>query len=222
MGTNNNHDIERIEQYIDNQLSDNEKEQFVKDLENDNAFAELYQFRLKIRDDLQKAKQYKQIRDKVSFSIKKTKGKTRKRNIIYAAAASLTLLIAIPGIIGITSQPDITKQVVSTNDTLGNELYTPQVKQPESFGNQGEYRSNKLTLTFDEKNDSLIFQWLPALKKQSNLIIMQQSDGEEVFRKEIKINTKQISISNKILPSCKLIWYIEASATRDSFEINNN
>ena len=220
MGTNNQHDIEIIEQYIDGKLTDNEKEQFLQRLENDNALAELYQFRLKIRDDLQKAKQYEQVRANVSSTIKQTKSKARKKYIIYAVAASLTLLIAIPGVLTITNKQE--QNTLAKADSTNTEIYEPQIKQPESFADQGKFETNTLTLTLSEKNDSLIFQWKPSPEKQSNFIITRQEDGREIFKKETVINTHKISISNNKLPSGKFIWYIEGFAARDSFEINNN
>lgn len=216
METNNQDNIGLIEQYIDGNLSKEEQHKFNVRLETDDEFAELYWFRLKIREDLQKAKQYEKTQVQVSGAIKKVKNQNR-RLVIYAVAAGLALLIAIPGIFTVVNK--LEQNDLAETDSTNIEFFEPQLKQPESYADQGQYVSDALTLTATQTNDSTIFQWQPALEKASKLVIIEQANGNEVFNSNINANTQRMALSNDKLPSGKIIWYIEGFAARDTFEI---
>jgi hypothetical protein len=216
METINQNNIDLIEQFLEGNLSKEEQHKFNNLLESDKKFADLYRFRLKIREDLQKAKQYEKTGKLVAGTIKNVQRKKR-RNTIYAIAAGLALLIAIPGIFTIVNK--LEQNNLAKVDSTNTELFTPQIKQPESFANQGHYVPDALTLTVIQTNDSVIFQWQPAVDKPSKLVIIKQANGFEVFNSNINANAQRITLSNDKLPSGKIIWYIEGFAARDSFKI---
>jgi len=216
METNNQNNIGLIEQFIDGNLSKEEQRLFNLRLETDREFAALYRFRLKIREDLQKAKQYEKTGKLVAGTIKNIQRK-KHRNTIYAIAAGLTLLIAIPGIFILTNKQN--QNNLAEADSTSTEIFTPQIKQPESFANQGQYVPDTLILSETQTNDSVIFEWQPALDKPSKFVIIEQANGNEVFNSNINEYTQRIALSNDKLPSGKIIWYIEGFAARDSFEV---
>lgn len=76
METNNQNNIDLIEQFIDGTLSTEEQHKFNVRLETDDEFSNLYRFRLKIREDLQKAKQYEKSRVQYQQQSKALKTRT--------------------------------------------------------------------------------------------------------------------------------------------------
>lgn len=216
METNNQNNIDLIEQFLDGNLSKEEQNNFNNLLKSDKEFAYLYRFRLKIREDLQKAIQYEKTGKLVAVTIKNINRKKRL-NTIYAIAAGLTLLIAIPGIYTIVNKQE--QNNLAEADSTNSEIFTPQIKQPESYANQGQYVPEALSLSTSQTNDSIVFQWEPALDKASKFVIIEQAKGNEVFNSNINANARRIALSNDKLPSGKIIWYIEGFAARDSFNV---
>jgi len=216
METNNQKNIDLIEKFIDNKLSKEEQHDFNVRLETNDEFANLYQFRLKIREDLQKAKQYEKAGKMVAGTIK-TYERKKQLNTIYSIAAGLALLIAIPGIFTIVNKHE--QNNLAETDSTNTEYFEPQLKQPESYADQGQYVSDLLTLTVIQPNDSVTFQWKPALTETAKLVILNQANGSELIITEISPDIQQKTISTDKLPSGKIIWYIEGFAARDSFEI---
>lgn len=216
METNNQNNIDLIEEFIDGNLSKEDQRNFNVRLKTDQEFASLYRFRLKIREDLQQAKQYEKTGKLVAGIIKNVQRKKR-RNTIYAIAAGLALLIAIPGIFTIVNKQE--QNNLAKADSTKTEIFTPQIKQPESFANQGQYVPDAITLNVSQTNDSVIFQWQPPIQEASKLVIIGQANGKEVFNSEIKANAQRIALSNDKLTSGKLVWYIEGFAARDSFRV---
>lgn len=216
METNNQNNIDLIEQFIDGNLSKEEQHNFNVRLETDNEFAELYRFRLKIRGDLQKAKQYEKTGKLVAGTIK-TYQRKKRLNTIYAVAAGLALLIAIPGIFTIVNNNE--QNNLTETDSTNIEYFEPQLKQPESYADQGQYVSDARTLTATQTNDSVIFQWKPALSETAKLVVLNQANGSELINIEISPDAQQKTISTDKLPSGIIIWYIEGFAIRDTFEI---
>jgi len=216
METNNQNNIDLIEQFLDGLLSQEEQNNFNVRLETDDEFAELYRFRIKIREDLQKAKHYEKAGKLVAGTIK-TYVRKKRLNTFYAIAAGLVLLIAIPGIFTIANKHE--QNNLAETDSTQTEVFEPQIKQPESYANQGQYVPDALILSATQTNDSVIFQWKPALSETAKLVVLKQANGDELINTEISPDTQQKTISTDKLSTGKIIWYIEGFAVRDSFEI---
>ena len=130
MKTKSNNDIVSIENYLDSKLSKSEMEQFLQRLESDEEFAKLYRFRLKIRNDWQKARQYESVQQEVADAIRNEKSKKR-RTVIYAVAASLAFLVVISGVFSLITRQPAPSQIIATDeDSTELELLEPQVKEP--------------------------------------------------------------------------------------------
>lgn len=216
METNNQNNIDLIEQFLDGLLSMEEQNNFNVRLETDQEFAALYRFRIKIREDLLKAKQYEKAGNLVSGTIKRYERKKRL-NTIYAIAAGLVLLIAIHGVFTIVNKQE--QNNLAETDSTQTEVFEPQIKEPESYANQGQYVPDALILSATQTNDSVIFQWKPALSETAKLVVLKQANGDELINTEISPDTQQKTISTDKLSTGKIIWYIEGFAVRDSFEI---
>ena len=223
METQNNKDIILIENYLDGKLSEEEKNCFLQQMESDPEFAKLYRFRLKIRNDWQKAQQYKAARQQVVDTVRKAKY-NKRRKVIYAVAASLTLLVIVSGVFTIVNQHQNSSRIVSIDsDSTQVETHEPQLKKPESYANSGRYNpeaeAKELFLSFTFENDSLVFNWHPITDGESDLVVISQESENELFRKKIMLSDQVLSINRDKLPPGKLVWYIEGFAGRDSIQL---
>lgn len=223
METQDNNDIIFIEDYLDGKLSNPEKERFMQRLESDEGFAKLYFFRLKIRDDWHKAKQYESVQQEVAGAIRNEKNK-KQRTIIYAVAASLAFLVVISGVFSLLNQEPAPSQIIATDeDSTELELFDPQVKEPVSYADSGHFDPDslekELITRLEIQNDSLVFSWQPALKTATDLVILSQETGKEVFRKSLKADAEKTVLHRSELSAGKMVWYLEGFAERDSFEL---
>lgn len=216
METNNQNNIDLIELFIDGHLSKEEQHKFNERLETDVEFAELYRFRLQIREDLQKAKQYEKTRAQVSGAIKSVKNQNR-RIVIYAVAAGLTLLVAIPGIFTLVNRTETT--TVSETDSTERQLFEPQTSLPKEVASGGQYIPELLKMEVTQTNDSVIFEWEPALTNPAILVLLTQSGEKQILKKELEAATTRTALKKEQLPFGKIVWYIEGFAARDSFEV---
>lgn len=218
METQNNNDILLIEDYLDGKLSKSEREAFEKRLKNERGLAELYWFREKIREDWQKVRNYQAASQKVESVIKQLKNNNR-RKIIYAVAASLAVMIVIAGALTFDFRGE-QQQVAETKiDSAKTQTFEPQIKQPESYANSGEYNEAEFSLSHQIKNDSIVLSWQPAFNTETDLIILLQKNEKEAFRTLIKPGLERMVLYRNDLPAEEMVWYIEGYSARDSFEV---
>jgi hypothetical protein len=223
MKTKGNNNIYLIEDYLDGKLSEQEKKDFLQRLETDAEFAKLYRYRLKIRDDWQKARQYESIKQEVVGAIKQTKSKQRK-TVLYAVAASLAFLVVISGVFTMINREPAPSQIIATEkDSTETELFEPQVKEPVSYADSGRYDpdfpENELVAGFKIQNDSLVFFWQPALMTETDLVILEQETEKEILRRSLQPESEKMVLHRNELPAGKMVWYLESFQKRDSFEI---
>jgi hypothetical protein len=216
METNNQNNIDQIEQFIDGLLSQEEQNNFNVRLETDQEFAALYRFRIKIREDLQKAKQYEKAGKLVAGTIKSYERKKRL-NTFYAIASGLVLLIAIPGIFTIVNKHE--QNNLAETDSTQTEVFEPQTSLPKEVASGGQYIPELLRMEVTQTNDSVIFEWEPTLTNPAVLVLITQSDEIQILKKELEAETARTAIRKEQLPFGKIFWYIEGFAARDSFEV---
>lgn len=215
MEAQNNNDILLIEDYLDGKLSDSEREAFEKRLENDSELAKLYRFRMQLRSDWKKVKEYQSANQQVANVIQQSKKNTR-RKIIYAVAASIAVMIVIAGALTIDFGGE-QEQMAETNvDSAKTQTFEPQIKQPESYADSGKYMEEQLTLSHEIKNDSVILSWQPVFKTETTIIILSRKTGKEVFRKLILSESESLTLHQNNLPSGGIIWFPEGFAKRDT------
>jgi hypothetical protein len=223
MKTKNNNDIVLIENYLDGKLSGQEKKDFLQRLETDAEFAKLYRFRLKIRNDWQKARQYEATQQEVAGAIQRTKNKKR-RTIIYAVAASLAFLVVISGIFTVMNRQQEPARIAETEiDSTDVHQFEPQMKEPGIYGDSGRFEPDEvikeISLRFEKQNDSLVFTWQPALRTETDLVIIEQETEKEILRKSLQTESEKIVLHRNGLPAGTMVWYLENFLKRDSFEI---
>jgi hypothetical protein len=223
MKTKDNNDIILIEEYLDGKLGKKEKEQFLKRLEIDAVFAKLYRFRLKIRDDWQKARQYEAINRDVAGAIKQTKSRQRK-NVLFAVAASLAFLVVISGVFSLMNrQPEPASIAETETDSTWIEQMEPQTKEPGIYGDSGRFGPDavieELSLSFEKQNDSLVFFWQPALITETDLVILEQQTEKEILRRTLQPESEKMVLHRDELPAGKMVWFPDGFVVRDSFEL---
>jgi len=213
MKTKNNNDIVLIENYLDGKLSGQEKKDFLQRLETDAEFAKLYRFRLKIRNDWQKARQYEATQQEVAGAIQRTKNKKR-RTIIYAVAASLAFLVVISGIFTVMNRQQEPARIAETEiDSTDVHQFEPQMKEPGIYGDSGRFEPDEvikeISLRFEKQNDSLVFTWQPALRTETDLVIIEQETEKEILRKSLQTESEKIVLHRNGLPAGTMVWYLE-------------
>lgn len=223
METKDNSDIIFIEEYLDGKLSKPEKERFMQRLESDEGFSNLYRFRLKIREDWQKARQYEAVHQEVGGAIRNEKNKKR-RTVIYAVAASLAFLVVISGVFSLMNrQPEPAPIAETETDSIVIQEFEPQIKEPGIYGDSGRFEPDEvmeeITLSFEKQNDSLIFSWKPVLITETDLVIIEQETEKEIFRKSLQPESEKMVLHSNELPSGKIVWFLDGFVVRDSFEL---
>jgi hypothetical protein len=223
MKTKDNNDIILIEEYLDGKLGKKEKEQFLQRLETDAVFAKLYRFRLKIRDDWQKARQYETTQREVAGAIRSAKNKKR-RTVIYAVAASLAFLVVISGIFTVINrQPEPARIAETETDSSGVQEFEPQIKEPGIYADSGRYVPDEvmkeISLSFEIQNDSLVFTWKPALIIETDFVILEQETEKEILRKSLQPEAEKMVLHRNELPAGKMVWFLDGFVVRDSFEL---
>jgi len=223
METQNNNDILLIEDYLDGKLNKTASKAFEKRLKNDPELAELYSFRLKIRGDWQKARQYEAIKQEVAGAIRSAKNKKR-HTIIYAVAASLAFLIVISGIFTIINRQQKPAKIAETKtDSSGVHEFEPQIKEPGIYADSGRLEPDELmeeiSLRFEKQNDSLVFTWQPALENETDLVIFLHETEQEVLRRSLQPESEKVVLHRNELPAGKMVWYLENCSKKDNFEI---
>ena len=170
MKTENNNDILLIEDYIDGKLSKEKTQEFEKRVENDPEFRELYHFRLKIKKDLQNASQYNATQNEVTKAIHQARAK-RRRNVIYAVAASITLLIAITGVLTLNFGGKQQQMAETEIDSMEIKTHQPQIKHPKSYANSGEYSRDEIIRRDKITSDSVTVSWEPGITAETEFNI---------------------------------------------------
>ncbi len=215
MKTENKNDILLIEDYIDGKLSKTETQEFEKRVKNDQEFEELYRFRLKIWKDLLNAKKYKTTQSEVANAVHCTKIK-RKRNLIFAVAASLALMLMIAGALTLDFGGEEQQMAVSEIDTPENKTYQPQIKQPKRYADSGEYAPGVFFLEHKITTDSITFNWQPEIEAETEIIVISIENGEEVFKRTIKPGVNKITVYKSHPLKDNLVWYLKGTKGKDT------
>ena len=223
MNAQENNDIDLIENFLDGKLSSGEEEELQLRLKSDMEFAKLFRFRLKIRDDWERARQYEAINREVAGAIRQIKRKQRQI-AVYAVAASLAFLVIVSGILSIMGRQQGTAQkMAETKDSMYNDEIELKMKKPDVYADSGIYNPENMgvqfSMCFETRDDSLFFSWQPALKTKTDLVIQWQKTKKEVFRKSVQPGSVRFTMYAKELPAGKMIWSLDGFAAADSINI---
>jgi len=217
----NDHNL--IEDFLDRKLSKQQDIEFQERLKTDKDFEQLYNFRMQIAEDWQKASEYEQARKQAKSLIKSIDKNKYRRLIIYAFAATLALLVIIPGVIFFNNRnnnyPGLAKN--KEKDTI--QSYTPQLKLPEEktsiFYHDTVILVSPLNDLEIKNNDSIFFKWLPTLDSAETLVIENRIDNRIVFDKRIEKGLETFELEPEFLPVGEYYWQLKGLSAKDSFRI---
>ena len=223
MDTEKSNDKNLIEDFLDGKLSAGEENGFRERLKTDEEFAHLYNFRIRIAEDWQKATEYEQSKQLAISLIKSVRHKKNRILIIYSLAASFTLLIAIPGIIFLTKQLDNTANTANNKEQHGEKRYKTHIELQENKSSINYLDTIILVSPINDSlirtNDSIIFKWAPPIKSDENLIIENRINGKIIIDRKITNGIESYRIPAQFLPEGEYSWYFKRLSTKGSFRI---
>lgn len=223
MDTEKLNDKNLIEDFLDGKLSAVDEDSFRDRLKTDEEFAHLYNFRFKIAEDWQKATEYEQAKQQAKSLIKSVKRKKNRIIIIYSLAASLTLLIAIPGIIFFNKQINNTANTTNNKEQGGEKRYKTHIELQENKASINYLDTIILVSPVNNSiirlNDSIIFKWTPPADSIENLIIENRINGKIILDNKITKGMEIFGLPPSFLPVGEYSWYIKRLSTKGSFRI---
>ncbi len=214
--SNRENDIELIEQYIDNVLECKELSGFEERLKNDEEFAKLYNFRIKVAANWNKAEEYKEIKKEIKDSLQSKSIKPKFKLNRYWAAAVVTVLVLIPSAVIVNK--------IQNNRKANSEVFELQINDP-SFENAAHYfdasfqqiiPENKQTFSVD---DEVSFEWNSSLNVRTAIIIRDANTNSMVYRFPIKSNIKEYQLRVNLEPG-NYKWELEGFDGEQMFSVN--
>lgn len=213
--SNKEKDIELIEQYIDNVLGGEALSDFNKRLQEDDEFAKLYNFRIKVAANWNKAEEYKRVKQDVKESLKDENIRPKFRLNPYWAAAAITVLVLIPSAVVINR--------VHNNRKANSDVFELQMNDP-SFENAAHYYDASFDQIIPEDdhtysiNDQISFEWNSSLNVRTAIIIRDAQSNSMVYRFPIKSNIKEYQLRVDLEPG-DYIWELEGFDGEQVFSV---
>ncbi|MBV5313654.1 MAG: hypothetical protein JZU47_10185 [Prolixibacteraceae bacterium] len=214
------HDL--IEQYLDGKLTEEENSNFQHSLSTNAELSEQFQVRIKLAENWTRAKEYGNIRQLISESIREAKLEKKNRLFVWSIAASFLVLLSASGILMLTDRDN--KQVpMAKNDKKIESQYVPKLKQAEEKASVHFMGELKLISPVQGKicnrNDSIVFLWISDIDATTNLTIENQKNGKTIYRKKISIVAKRFVLEKDFLPEGEYSWYIEGFQMKEKFKV---
>jgi len=203
-------DIELIERFLDNELSEAERSSFLKRIDSDPSFARLIKLRNVLPDLLKDAENYQKIRGEVKSTLDLQGGKRLFFNnpAQMALAAVILLMIATVVIFFVANEHGIvwfnkTDNLVNHNDSLKiKKADNPPFKATQDF-----YRLPSNGSVFNA-SDQIIFKWEAAHNTVLQFVIIPQDQNIIVYKKEIKPGQDSILLTPGTIKPGSYQWYV--------------
>lgn len=223
MEKDNSFDDSLIEDFLDGKLTSEQNVKFQERLKTDKEFKELYDFRMKISEDWQEANEIEQALQQTKFIIEGINRKRNRRIIVYAIAATLALLVIIPGVIFIGIRNNNSPGFVDNNNIDTSQSYQPQLKLPEEKTSLFYIDTIILVSPLNDVkikiSDFVLFSWLPSLDSTEILVIENRIGNKVVFDKKIERGLETFTLEHDFLPVGEYYWYFRGLSAKDSFRI---
>lgn len=210
-----NTDLEIIEQFLEGGLSESDKSDVERRLENDSEFLELFNYRKNIAAKWQEANKYAEVKNRVSHIIRNKK-KAEKQKRYSAIAVVLILMIVFPGIFFYSKINTNEHVVVIANPEIS--VTQPEEKAALSYFDED---FKLVTPNKDQVIDSenrITFQWRSSLDVTTFLVIKNTETDSIVSRTAIKSSTKIYELDRK-LTAGTYVWELEGFESKQQFVI---
>lgn len=213
---NKEKDIELIEQYIDKVLEGKDLSDFEERLQNEEEFAKLYNFRIKVAANWNKADEYKNVKEEVKESLQNKTIKPKFKLNRYWAAAIVTVLVLIPSAVIVNR--------VNNNRQADSEVFELQMNDP-SFENAANYYDASFEQIIPEdkhifsESEEVSFEWNSSLNVRTAIIIRDAKNNSMVYRFPIKSNIKEYQLRVDLEPG-DYLWELEGFDGEQTFSVN--
>lgn len=219
MNTEHSKYSEIVESFLDGTLSQEQREFFNNELENNIELLRELNFQKNLAKHWRKAKQLDEIKNEISNVLRTQKRAKRKRLLIVSLAAMLTGLVFIPTAIWLNRYQTNSKNLVKVKD----ELFYPQMQDFDQKANQYQYVKPELLFPKEgyvlNNTDTLIFKWKPALTQKTFLTIFIEDEENILKRIQIFKDDSILSIDISEFTEGKYRWLIEGYNLTESFII---
>jgi hypothetical protein len=214
-------DIELIERFLDNDLSEAERSAFLNRIDSDPSFAKLIKLRNVLPSLLKDAENYQKIREEVKSTLDLQGGKRLffHNPAQMALAAVILLMIATVVIFFVANEHGIvlfnkTDNLVNHNDSLKiKKTEAPAYKATKDF-----YRLPFDGIVFNE-SDQIIFKWKSRYDTVLQFVIVHKNPPVVVYQKEIKPGQDSILLSPGIIKPGSYQWYVGDKNSKRLFVI---
>lgn len=216
-------DIDWIERYLDGELTDEEKNQFQKRLEEDADFAELLRFREQLPGIWVSARRRFLIRQELEKKI--VPGKTIPFRISYrfAAAASVILLLGI----FVTYQYRVSRQDSFTSQNQVNVTapenapYAGDSALPGKFGRSVAIDVSRQPDPALTTRNAICFRWKSSRgETETHIVIRESQSGKLVFIQKTGAGLNFFTLQPGVLKPGHYNWQISPDILSGSFTLH--
>ncbi|NCA77500.1 MAG: hypothetical protein EOM90_14300 [Alphaproteobacteria bacterium] len=214
-------DIELIERFLDNELSEAEHSSFLNRIDHDHEFARLFKIRSVMPSLLKDADNYRKIRKEIKSTLDLQSG---KRVFFHnptqmALAAVILLLIATVVILFVANENGIfpfnkTDNLAEKNDTL-----IIQKKGGPDFKASDDIFYSPLNGAVFNSSDKIIFKWKPVHDSTLQFLIFFREQTIPVYHKKINPGQDSILLPPGTIKPGEYQWYIADKNSKHSFTI---
>ena len=214
-------DIELIERFLDNELSEAELSSFMKRIDHDPEFARLIKLRTVLPSLLKDANNYLNLREEVKATLELQSGK----QIFFhnpaqmALAAVILLLIATIVIFFVAKEHGILPFIKNDNLVKKNDTLIIQKKGGADFKASKDILYSPLNGTVFSTTDMIIFKWKPSHDSSFQFEIFPKGQTIPVFKKEIKPGQDSIVLIPGTIKPGAYQWYIGDKNSKRAFTI---
>jgi len=199
----NKPDIELIERFLDNELSENERADFEKKLKKEKDFSDLYLFRTKIANEWRNVSEYEKTKRDIGYVIRYEK-KRKKRLAIYSIAAILVVCLILP----LTIPKYQKKGSLAESKSVHLHINNPGNKASVHFFDEKYIQKFPINnQTFEFKNP-ILFKWNSGLNVNTAIIIKEQHTNSIIRHIPISSIKKHYRLKEE-LPKGNYFWQLE-------------
>ncbi len=216
-------DIELIERFLDNELSEAEHSTFMNRIDHDPEFARLFKLRNVLPGLLKDADNYLVIRDEVKATLEL---QSSKRIFFHnpaqmAFAAVILLLIATVVILFVANENGIFPFNKTENLTEKNDTLIIQKKGGPDLKTRKDILYSPLNGTVFSTTDMIIFKWKPVHDSTFQFIIFLKENTIPVYHNEIHPGQDSIFLPPGTIKPGEYEWYIGDKKIKHSFIIKS-
>ena len=216
-------DIELIERFLDNTLSEEERSDFFKRVNEDREFTKLVALRNVLPDLLKDADNYRKIREEVksTLNLHGVKRVFFHNPAQMALAAVILLLIATVVIVFVAHEHGIFPFTKNDNFAKKNDTLMIQKKDGPAFKASKDIFYSPLNGSVFNSSDKIIFRWKPTHDSTLQFVIFSKEQLIPAFNKAINPGQDSIVLNPGIIKPGEYQWFIGDKNSNRTFIIKS-